>query len=373
MTRVLFVDYDKLVVEILDTWKEFIEAESGLELDKSLRELLTMILDFCQDRDYKSAQDCCRVESEVLKSDWDLLVRKSMDFGMADGVLEFCWGTTYVGLTKLDTALDHYKASAERFSQSAENVAAATVWFCIGKIYVILNECPKAIWALQRSLNHLSPRDPTATKLNEKIEGQFVLAKEALLKKFKTVPKKPKIEVTPEEENAGVRKIHIVRKIAAGSPHAMGDSVLKDNVDIDNVFDTLLVDNAHLKGAELGLLISGSSMIDGGILNGDYALIRLVNIPNNGEIVAVAIFPDGEGGDCAEATLKKYYREEIPCLHHHLQPMNTAEPHILVIPQKGDLEPIKTAYAKKGINIQEYIGEVNIIGKLVSIWRKVEK
>lgn len=153
----------------------------------------------------------------------------------------------------------------------------------------------------------------------------------------------------------------------------MGEAILNNNIDQENIRDTLVVDTEHLHGASLGLEVFGDSMIDGGIRDGDYALIRLQSVPNEGEIVAVAIFPEGEGGDLAEATLKKYYRLEKPAPHHHLQPMNSAIPDILVIPQKNDVVLVKEDYTKRGIKTQSYVGEVNIIGKLVAIWRKAEK
>lgn len=51
------------------------------------------------------------------------------------------------------------------------------------------------------------------------------------------------------------------------------------------------------------LRISGSSMIEDGIFDGDLVVIREQSVASNGEIVAVCVDND-------EATLKRYYRED---------------------------------------------------------------
>lgn len=60
------------------------------------------------------------------------------------------------------------------------------------------------------------------------------------------------------------------------------------------------------------LKISGDSMINAGILNGDYVFIEAVNYAHNGEIVAAMINEE-------YATIKRFYKEDG---HFRLQPEN---------------------------------------------------
>ncbi len=55
-------------------------------------------------------------------------------------------------------------------------------------------------------------------------------------------------------------------------------------------------------GEHYALEVSGDSMVEAGILDGDYALIRRTEVARDGEIVVALI-------DDAEATLKYFRRE----------------------------------------------------------------
>ena len=79
--------------------------------------------------------------------------------------------------------------------------------------------------------------------------------------------------------------------------------------------DSLLGDGEHFI-----LAVRGESMINAGIMDGDYVIIRRQNEVMNGEI-AVAII-DGE------ATLKRYYHEQHGIVR--LQPENSTMAPILV-------------------------------------------
>ena len=88
------------------------------------------------------------------------------------------------------------------------------------------------------------------------------------------------------------------------------------------------IDPSWIKGEGNYILkIKGDSMINAGIFDGDYGIIRPQQIADNGEIVVALI----EG----EATLKRFYREKD---HIRLQPENsTMEPIII---REGDAETI---------------------------------
>lgn len=60
------------------------------------------------------------------------------------------------------------------------------------------------------------------------------------------------------------------------------------------------------------LKVRGDSMIDDGILDGDYIIIEQTETPNNGDIVVALL-------DNENATLKRYFREKD---HIRLQPAN---------------------------------------------------
>ena len=82
------------------------------------------------------------------------------------------------------------------------------------------------------------------------------------------------------------------------------------------------------------LKVKGDSMINAGILNGDYIIIKQQNTANNGDIVA-ALIED-------EATVKTFYKEHG---HFRLQPENP------------DYEPI-------------IVENLSILGKVIGLFRK---
>ncbi|CAN5692778.1 transcriptional repressor LexA [soil metagenome] len=106
----------------------------------------------------------------------------------------------------------------------------------------------------------------------------------------------------------------LVGKIAAGYP-------------IEKVADTDELDIVGLLGPRPGksssmfaLKVTGDSMKDEGILDGDFVLIERTDVAGNGDRV-VALLPDGQ------TTLKTFFRESD---HIRLQPANPAFSPILV-------------------------------------------
>ncbi len=79
-------------------------------------------------------------------------------------------------------------------------------------------------------------------------------------------------------------------------------------------------DKKRLNGRQLfALRVTGTSMIDAGILDGDIVIVEKTNSVSNGEIV-VALIDD-------EATVKTFYKEEG---HFRLQPQNSTMEPIIV-------------------------------------------
>ena len=70
------------------------------------------------------------------------------------------------------------------------------------------------------------------------------------------------------------------------------------------------------------LIVRGESMIEAGIMDGDYILVEQTNTANNGEIVVAMI-----NGFESEATVKTFYKEDG---HIRLQPENSSMSPIIV-------------------------------------------
>lgn len=88
-------------------------------------------------------------------------------------------------------------------------------------------------------------------------------------------------------------RLPLVGRIAAGQPiEAIEDT---ETLDLEEVFDR--------PGETFALRVSGNSMIDEQIADGDYVICERRTVAQNGETV-VALLEDGE------ATLKKLYREK---------------------------------------------------------------
>jgi len=99
----------------------------------------------------------------------------------------------------------------------------------------------------------------------------------------------------PEEQS--VHLLPLVGQIAAGGP-----LLAEQNVDA-----YLAVPEPLSRGGEEFLLqVKGDSMVDAGILEGDYVVVRRQQDARNGDIV-VALVGDDESAD--EATVKRFHRE----------------------------------------------------------------
>ncbi len=104
--------------------------------------------------------------------------------------------------------------------------------------------------------------------------------------------------------------VPVIGKITAGEP------ILA----VENVTDTFPIPIDFVGNSESFMLtVRGESMIEAGILDGDYILVRKQNTANNGEIVVALI---GE-----EATVKTFYKEKD---HIRLQPENRTMDPIIV-------------------------------------------
>jgi repressor LexA len=141
----------------------------------------------------------------------------------------------------------------------------------------------------------------------------------------------PTTQAVGIKEDEGVVGVPVLGRIAAGSP------LLAE----ENYEGTLRMDASMLPpgGKVFALVVTGESMIDAGIHDGDYLFVRQQKQARNGEIAVVMV-----NGD---ATVKRFYREGDRI---RLQPENRA------------MEPIYVDAAN---------GECNVIGVAVGVYRQM--
>jgi repressor LexA len=156
------------------------------------------------------------------------------------------------------------------------------------------------------------------------------LERAGLLKRDPTKPRALELVGRERKEApaATLEKLPLIGQIAAGGP------LLAEQ----NVEDHLAVPET-LKGDFL-LRVTGDSMINAGILDGDLVVVQRAQEARNGEIV-VALAGDDESAD--EATIKRFFRENGRV---RLQPENDA------------LEPI-------------YAPHVQILGRVTGVFRSL--
>ena len=126
--------------------------------------------------------------------------------------------------------------------------------------------------------------------------------------------------------NSEYLEVPILGRVAAGNP------ILA----VEEVTDMLPLPMSFAKNKDLFVLtVSGESMIEAAILDGDYVIVQKQETATNGDIV-VALVEDS-------ATVKTFYKENG---HFRLQPENAA------------MEPI-------------IVNEVSILGKVVGVFRQM--
>ncbi|WP_342501339.1 transcriptional repressor LexA [Bacillus sp. FSL W7-1582] len=146
-------------------------------------------------------------------------------------------------------------------------------------------------------------------------------------------PTKPRaIEVLDEEEmnipKSAVMNVPVIGKVTAGLPITA----------VENVEEYFPLPETFAAPDEqvFMLEIMGESMIDAGILDKDYVIVRQQSTANNGDIVVAMTEED-------EATVKRFYKEDT---HFRLQPDNPS------------MEPI-------------ILQNVSILGKVIGVFRNI--
>ena len=133
-------------------------------------------------------------------------------------------------------------------------------------------------------------------------------------------------------DDDGTIGVPLLGRIAAGMP-----LLAQENYD-----SAVRVDSSMLPagGKLFALVVTGESMIDDGIHDGDYLFVQQARNARNGEIAVVMV-----NGD---ATVKRFFRESDGRIR--LQPANDAMDPIYVDDQSGD---------------------VSVIGKAVGVYRRI--
>jgi repressor LexA len=142
-------------------------------------------------------------------------------------------------------------------------------------------------------------------------------------------PSKPRaIELMVDKVKRAVRPgTPLVGNVAAGAP-ILAEENIEDYLQVPSVIGGEDDDDYVLR-------VRGDSMIDAGILEGDYVVVRPAQTASNGEIV-VALIEE-------EATVKRYFKERNG---------------IRLQAENPDYEPIRSKDAK-------------VLGKVVGVFRKV--
>ena len=148
------------------------------------------------------------------------------------------------------------------------------------------------------------------------------------IKRDPTKPRAIEIVQAVDDNASPVIHVPVLGKVTAGLPITAVENVEE--------YFSLPEHFTSNHNSEIFLLnVSGDSMIDAGIHDGDRVIVRKQNIAHNGEII-VAMTEDDE------ATVKRFYKEKG---YYRLQPENTS------------MEPI-------------YLDNVIVLGKVVGLFRE---
>lgn len=156
------------------------------------------------------------------------------------------------------------------------------------------------------------------------------LEKKGMIRRDPTKPRA--IEILGDDDSASkfslsVARVPLIGKVTAGVPITA----------TENIEDYFPLPTHFVGDHEVYMLsVSGDSMIEAGIHNGDYVIVRQQQTANNGEIV-VAMTEDDE------ATVKTFYKEKN---------------HIRLQPENSSMEPI-------------LLNNVTILGKVIGLFRDI--
>lgn len=190
------------------------------------------------------------------------------------------------------------------------------------KSYIVSRGYPPTVREIGKALDISSPATIHVHLKN--------LEKKGIIRKEGT--KNRAIELLVENEYATkedeVRKVPLLGKVTAGSPI--------EAIETPDEFFSLPTYLIPKNSDVFVLKVSGVSMINAGILDGDAIIVKRTKSVRNGEIVVAMT-------DENEVTLKTYYKEKG---------------HIRLQPENDNLDPI-------------ILDHVTILGKAIGLYRKI--
>lgn len=133
--------------------------------------------------------------------------------------------------------------------------------------------------------------------------------------------------IAPDMGQGNTVFLPVLGQIAAGTP-ILAEQNIEDYIPVSSDF----ISNG---GDVFVLVVKGDSMVNAGIFDRDYAIVKKQDIALNGEIVAVMV-------DDEDATIKRFFKKENI---------------IRLLPENDNMKPIETQNAK-------------VIGKVIGILRK---
>lgn len=155
-------------------------------------------------------------------------------------------------------------------------------------------------------------KDPSKPRALMIVDTAPAVSSEASAPQSSSTP----IAAAPQSEgvyHSQVEEVPLVGRIAAGTP------ILAEQ----NIEDSFPVPSRFLgSGKKFMLTVKGESMIEAGIMDGDYILVEQQNRVQNGDIVVAMV-----DGFESEATVKTFYKEGD---HIRLQPENSTMSPIIV-------------------------------------------
>ena len=190
------------------------------------------------------------------------------------------------------------------------------------KQYVASHGYPPAIREIGAGLGLSSPA--TVFSHLKKLEDQGLIRKTN--SKFRTI--EILCENEYEDQDESIIKVPLLGKITAGSPI--------EAIEMPNQFFDLPASIVPNDAEIFTLNVSGESMINKGIYDGDIVIVKRQSVARNGEII-VAMTEDNE------VTLKTFYKEKD---------------HIRLQPENDTMDPI-------------ILPDVKILGKAIGLYRKL--
>lgn len=376
--------HSALAYEIIGRWVQLIgaRADDRERIGQAVCNVLDEAVECArQSNDWAAAERCCALGFDVCQYDpmekaaVAGLTGCSRDLNFPKAATEFHYGVFLLGQSKLDSALEYFRMSARDFAHSfhvgtssnSSSVGACLARWACGKVEFARQAWGQALQAYQYALDSLDKRDTRAEELRQMLEQEITRTRQAIHQQQHARPNRANPQrAAPRSESPNLRRIPILAKIAAGTPLPTGDGTPFDQIDPDNLLGEIFLDEEHACGATFGLLVKGDSMIEAGICDGDYALIRKQEDAADGTIAVVRIVREGYD---EEATLKRYVKESD---HWCLKPANQKYKPIVVV-AKSDRERIVREYAKRGTDVEVRVdANVLVIGRVVGIWRRVD-